>query len=94
MLATFATPYGFRLLPDFLKSQYSEVGFVHFSELTSMGFRRPQDYVVMLLVMFAFIADRDKRIADLERQLAARKRNSTNSSKPPSSDLNPAYSVA
>jgi transposase len=32
------------------------------------------------------IADRDKRIADLERQLAARKRNSTTSSKPPSSD--------
>ena len=32
------------------------------------------------------IADRDKRIADFERKLAARKRNSTNSSKPPSSD--------
>ena len=32
------------------------------------------------------IADRDKRIADLERQLATRQRNSTNSSKPPSSD--------
>lgn len=32
------------------------------------------------------IVDRDQRIADLERQLAARKRNSTNSSKPPSSD--------
>jgi transposase len=30
--------------------------------------------------------EKDKRIADLERQLAARKRNSTNSSKPPSSD--------
>lgn len=56
VLATFATPYGFRLLPDFLKSQYSEVGFVHFSELASMGFRRPQDYVVMLLVMSAFLA--------------------------------------
>jgi transposase len=32
------------------------------------------------------IADRDKQIADLERQLASRERNSTNSSKPPSSD--------
>lgn len=32
------------------------------------------------------IADRDKRIAGLERQLAKRQRNSTNSSKPPSSD--------
>ena len=32
------------------------------------------------------IAERDKQIADLEHQLALRKRNSTNSSKPPSSD--------
>ena len=32
------------------------------------------------------IADAGKQIADLERQLAARKKNSTNSSKPPSSD--------
>jgi transposase len=32
------------------------------------------------------IADAEKQIADLERQLALRERNSTNSSKPPSSD--------
>jgi transposase len=32
------------------------------------------------------IADAEKQIADLEQQLALRKRNSTNSSKPPSSD--------
>ena len=32
------------------------------------------------------ISDAEKQIADLERQLAARKQNSTNSSKPPSSD--------
>jgi transposase len=32
------------------------------------------------------IADAEKQIADLERQLALRQRNSTNSSKPPSSD--------
>ena len=32
------------------------------------------------------IADAEKHIADLERQLALRKQNSTNSSKPPSSD--------
>ncbi len=65
VLATFATPYGFRLLPDFLKSQYSKVGFVHFSELASMGFRRPQDYVVMLLVMFAFLALGRRRSLEL-----------------------------
>jgi len=32
------------------------------------------------------IGDKEKQIADLERQLALRKQNSTNSSKPPSSD--------
>jgi len=32
------------------------------------------------------IAEAEKKIADLERQLALRQRNSTNSSKPPSSD--------
>src|ERR1035438_5803095 len=32
------------------------------------------------------IADAEKQIADLERQLAAHRKNSTNSSKPPSSD--------
>jgi hypothetical protein len=56
VLATLATPYGFRLLPEFLRSQYSEVGFLHFSGMASMSFRRPQDYVVMLLVMMAFLA--------------------------------------
>jgi hypothetical protein len=65
VLATFATPYGFRLLPDFLKSQYSQVGFVHFSELASMGFRRPQDYAVMLLLMFAFLALGRRRSLEL-----------------------------
>jgi hypothetical protein len=32
------------------------------------------------------ITEAEKKIADLERQLAARRKNSTNSSKPPSSD--------
>jgi len=61
LLATFATPYGFRLLPDFLRSQYSDAAFVHFSEMASMSFRRPQDYVLMLLVMMAFLALGRKR---------------------------------
>src|SRR5712692_8583078 len=32
------------------------------------------------------VAEREEQIADLERQLAGRQKNSTNSSKPPSSD--------
>jgi hypothetical protein len=65
VLATFATPYGFRLLPDFLKSQYSDVAFVHFSGMASMSFRRPQDYVLMLLVMMAFLARGRRRSLEL-----------------------------
>ncbi len=61
LLATFATPYGLRLLREFLKSQYSDVAFVHFSGMASMSFRRPQDYVLMLLVMMAFLALGRKR---------------------------------
>ena len=65
LLATFMTPYGFRLLPDFLKSQYSDVAFVHFSGMASMSFRRPQDYILMLLVMMAFLALGRKRSLEL-----------------------------
>jgi hypothetical protein len=55
-LATFATPYGFRLLPAVFKTLYSEVAFEHFAEMASMSFRRPQEYILMLLVMMAFLA--------------------------------------
>jgi hypothetical protein len=61
VLATFVTPYGFQLLPDFFKSQYSDVAFVHFSEMAAMTFRRSQDYVLMQLVMMAFLALGRKR---------------------------------
>jgi hypothetical protein len=56
LLATFATPYGFRLLPAVFRTLYSDVAFEHFAEMASMSFRRPQDYLLMLLVMFAFLA--------------------------------------
>lgn len=55
-LATSATPYGFRPLFAFFRTSYSEVGFQHFAEMSAMNFRRPQDYVLMLLVMMAFLA--------------------------------------
>jgi len=56
LLATFATPYGFRLLPAVFRTLYSDVAFEHFAEVASMSFRRPEDYLLMLLVMFAFLA--------------------------------------
>ena len=56
LAATFATPYGFRLLPAFFNASYSGVALEHFSQMSSMSFRRPQDYVVMLLAMMALLA--------------------------------------
>lgn len=55
-LATFASPYTFHLLPDAMKTLYSDIAFQHFSEMNALSFRRPQDYVLMLLVMAAFLA--------------------------------------
>jgi hypothetical protein len=56
LLATFATPYGYRPLLAFFGASYSDVGFQHFAEMSAMTFRRPQDYGLMLLVMMAFLA--------------------------------------
>lgn len=55
-IATLATPYTLRLLPGAFQALYSDVAFEHFSELSSMSFRRPQEFVLMLLVMMAFLA--------------------------------------
>ena len=64
-LATFATPYGFRLLPAIVRTLYSDVAFEHFAEMASLSFRRPQDYLLMLLVMFAFLALGRRRSLEL-----------------------------
>ncbi len=55
LLATFVTPYGFHLLPEGFKALYSDVGFEHFSEMSAIAFRTPQEYVLMLMVMIAFL---------------------------------------
>jgi len=55
-LATLATPYTFRLLPQAFHALYSDVAFEHFTELGSMSFRRPQEFALMLLLMMAFLA--------------------------------------
>ena len=55
-IATLATPYGFQLLPGAVQAIYSDVAFEHFAEMSSMGFRRPQEFLLMLLVMMAFLA--------------------------------------
>ena len=56
LLATLANPYTVHLFPAAYPSLYSSVAFEHFIEMRAMSFRRPQDYVLMLLVMAAFLA--------------------------------------
>jgi len=56
LIATFMTPYGYRLFAAFFRTCYSDIGFEHFAEMSAMSFRRPQDYVLMLLAMMAFLA--------------------------------------
>ena len=65
LLATFITPYGYRLFSAFFATSYNNVGFEHFSEMSAIRFRRPQDYVLMLLVMMAFLALGRRRSLEL-----------------------------
>lgn len=63
--ATFANPYTFHPLVDAWQTLYSHAGFEHFSEMSAMTFRRPQDFLLMLLVMAAFLAFGRRRSLDL-----------------------------
>jgi len=56
LLCTFATPYTIHLLPDVVKGLYSSVSFQYGAEMRAMSFRRPQEFVLMVLVMAAFFA--------------------------------------
>ncbi len=64
-IATLATPYTVHLLPRAFQALYSDMGFEHFAELSAMSFRRPQEFVLMLLVMMAFLALGRRRSLDL-----------------------------
>jgi hypothetical protein len=64
-LGTFATPYTVHLLPAMSKTLYSDVSFQYFSEMSAMSFRQPQEYVLMLMVMAAFLALGRRRSVDL-----------------------------
>lgn len=55
-LATFLTPYSSHLIPSALGALYSDVAFEHFAEMHSLTFRHPQDFLLMLLIMAAFLA--------------------------------------
>ena len=55
ILATFVTPYGWRMFLNPFEALYSEVGFKFFSEMSALSFRSMQEYVLLLLVMAVFL---------------------------------------
>jgi len=64
MLATLLSPYGFHSYVDFLAAQTSPVN-QYISAHTAMNFRQPQHYVLVLLVMSAFLLLGVRRSRDL-----------------------------
>lgn len=65
LVATLLTPYPFHLFPSAFQATYGKMMFDNFQEMQAMDFRRPQDFVLMLLVMAAFLALGRQRSRDL-----------------------------
>jgi hypothetical protein len=63
--ATLLTPYTFRLFPTIMPTLYSPAGIESFAEMMSMEFRRPQNFVLLILVMGAFFVLGRERSRDL-----------------------------
>jgi hypothetical protein len=64
-VATVLTPYSFQLFSNAFQTAYSNVLFENFQEMQSLAFRRPQHFVLLLLVMVAFVALGRRRSRDL-----------------------------
>ncbi len=56
VVATLLTPYLFQIFPSALQTTYSKVLFEDFQEMHALAFRRPQHFVLLLLIMAAFLA--------------------------------------
>jgi hypothetical protein len=54
-LATLINPYTFHLLPEALHSSYNRILFEYFGNMSALTFRRPQEFVLLLLSMCAFV---------------------------------------
>ena len=65
VVATLLTPYTFQLFPNALQTAYNKVLFENFQEMQALAFRRPQHFVLLLLVMAAFLALGRQRSRDL-----------------------------
>ena len=70
LLCTFVNPYTIHLFPDFVRELYSGVSFQYGVEMRAMSFRRPQEFVLMLLVMAAFFALGRRRSLEVFEQMA------------------------
>jgi len=56
VFATVLTPYSVHLIPEALSDAYSKIAFQYHAEMHPMNFRRPQDFMLLLLLMTAFFA--------------------------------------
>jgi hypothetical protein len=65
VFATFGTPYGYRADQLVWTSALNPTADRYFRELHAMRFRRPEDYLLMLLMMTAFFALGRRRSRDL-----------------------------
>jgi hypothetical protein len=63
--ATLVTPYSFHLYTSALQTTYSRVLFDNFPDMQALGFRQPQDFVLLLLAMAAFLALGKQRTRDV-----------------------------
>lgn len=63
--ATLMTPYLFQLFPSAFQAVYNRVLFESFQEMQALSFRRPQDFLLLFLVMAAFLALGRQRSRDL-----------------------------
>jgi len=55
IIATLLTPYGLQLYPSAFQIAYGTVLFQSFQEMQAFSFRRPEHFVLLLLVMTAFV---------------------------------------
>jgi hypothetical protein len=55
LVASFLSPYSYRPFEQLLEPVYGPVSFASFEALHSMNFRQPQHYVLLLLIMAAFL---------------------------------------
>lgn len=65
VIATCLTPYWFQLFPSVSQIAYGRLEFEYFQEMSAFAFRRPEQFVLLLLVMAAFLVLGRQRSRDL-----------------------------